>query len=187
MPQWHLKMKPINKKKLQRTTNTHTQKKSSATYLGFLTRRLQMKPFASSEMSANSSSGKSTSACVMLTKVSWSVSPPKGVQPVRNTYVSTPTDLQWEGRRVMNGRYRTDIFNPVPAADQIWGFTLHQCQAKFETLQCTRERPNLKLYSEQGMDQIWSCIVYQRQAKFEALPCMRNRKHLRLYHVQATG
>lgn len=63
------------------------------TYLGFLTRSPQMKSFAWSETVEKSSSGKSTSALVMLTKVSLSVSPPKGVHPVRNTYVSTPTDL----------------------------------------------------------------------------------------------
>lgn len=53
-----------------------------------------MKSLASSEISSNSSSGKSSWACEMLKKVSWSVSPPNGEKPVSSTYVVTPSDLK---------------------------------------------------------------------------------------------
>ena len=62
-------------------------------YLGSLVRVLRIKSSAWGEMSSKSSSGKSSCPWQMFWKVSWSVSPPKGVKPVSKTYAITPTDL----------------------------------------------------------------------------------------------
>lgn len=66
---------------------------SSDIYLGSWVRRLEMNSIAVVEISWNISLGNSSWHRVMLQKVSCFVSPPKGVQPVSNTYARTPTDL----------------------------------------------------------------------------------------------
>lgn len=86
-----LKVSPLSRNSMvhvsllnHRAENTHP---------GSRTSKRRMKSCASSDTSSNSSSGKSTSARDMLQKVSWSVSPPNGENPVRRTYVVTPRDL----------------------------------------------------------------------------------------------
>lgn len=63
-------------------------------YLGFFTISFFMRSMASSDMSWNISSGKSSLHCDMLQNVSCLVSPPNGEQPVNRTYIKTPMDLK---------------------------------------------------------------------------------------------
>lgn len=65
------------------------------TNLGFFTISFFMRSIASSDISWNRSSGKSSLHCDMLQNVSCLVSPPNGEHPVNRTYSRTPMDLRW--------------------------------------------------------------------------------------------
>jgi len=65
------------------------------TNLGFFTISFFMRSIASSDISWNRSSGKSSLHCDMLQNVSCLVSPPNGEHPVNRTYSRTPIDLRW--------------------------------------------------------------------------------------------
>lgn len=67
--------------------------RASPTHFGFFTISFFMRSMASSDISWNSSSGKSSLHCDMLQNVSCLVSPPNGEQPVNSTYIRTPMDL----------------------------------------------------------------------------------------------
>ena len=71
---------------------TNKTKNINLSYLGFLFKQRDIKSLASSETPSNSSAGKSSDAVDMFLKVSWSLSPPKGENPVRRTYATTPSD-----------------------------------------------------------------------------------------------
>lgn len=64
------------------------------THLGFFTISFFMRSIASSDISWNRSSGKSSLHCDMLQNVSCLVSPPNGEHPVNSTYNRTPMDLR---------------------------------------------------------------------------------------------